>query len=81
MSPLCESGHLVLLVEVDEGERQGDVERVFLEGTGCAFAGLEGDHQVDVAGRPLLFEGVHEVVAEDLLQQLFKLHVDTWQNQ
>ena len=65
-----------LLVVVDEGEGQVDVQRVGPVRRRRTLPGLEGDHQVDPGGRALHLELVHEVLAEDLAKQLLKLIVD-----
>jgi len=67
--------YAVFLVVVDEGERQRDVERFVLERVGGTLARLKRHHQVDPARRPLRFEHVHEVLAENSDQQPLKLSI------
>ena len=66
-------------VEINEGEGQGHVERADFVGVGTSLAGLESNHEVDVAGGSFLL-----VVADDLLpkhgaQQTLESLVDTWE--
>lgn len=65
-----------LLVVVDEGERQVDVQGVGPVGGRRPLPGLKGDHQIHPGGRPLDLELVDEILAEDLTQQLLELVVD-----
>ena len=60
---------------VDEREWQRDVERFVLERIRNALSRLERHHQVDPASRPLRFEHVDEVLAENRHQQPFELGV------
>lgn len=65
-----------LLVVVDEGEGQVDVERVGPV-RGCRpLARLKGNHEVHPSSWPLDLELVDEVLAEDLTQELLELVVD-----
>ncbi len=70
--------HLVLLVVVYEGEGEWYVEGVGFVRGGCAFARLEGDHQVDVSSRTVVLEGVDEILSKYRHQHLFKLQINTW---
>lgn len=60
------------LVEVDEGEGQGDVEGVGPARGAGPLPGLEGDHEVHPGGRSLGFEAVDEVGPKDLAEEGLK---------
>lgn len=66
---------LEFLVEVNEDEWQGDVERSRLEGTCRTLASFKGHHKVDPACRLLTLQQVYKVRAEDDTHQLLKLLV------
>ena len=70
--------YLVFFVVVDEGEGQGDVERVGFVWGGGALPRLEGDHQVDVARRTVRLKRVDEILSEYRDEQLLELHVHAW---
>ena len=72
------STHLLLLVEVDEGERKRDVERVVFERSRHPLSRLKNHHHVDPAGGTLAPERVDEIRSEDVRQQLLELQLDTW---
>ena len=77
LAVLVRGTYEVLLVEVDEWERKGDVKSARLVRVGGTFAWLEGDHQIDPTGRALRLERLDELAAEYLTQQLLKLSVDS----
>lgn len=64
------------LVEIDEGEGEGDVEGVGSARSSGPFTGLEGYHEVHPGGRPLGFEALDEVSPKDLAEQGLKGHVN-----
>lgn len=66
-----------LLVVIDEGEGQGDVQRVGAVRGGRPFAGLERNHQVHPGGGALDFELLDEVLPENLTQELFKFVINS----
>lgn len=62
-----------LLVVVDEGEGQVDVQWVG-SFRGCSsLPGFKRDHEVDPGCRPLDFELVNEILTKNLTKQLLKL--------
>lgn len=65
-----------LLVVVDEGERQVDVERVGPLRSRRSLPRLKCNHQVHPGGWPLNFKLVDEILAKDLTQQLLKLIIN-----
>ena len=69
--------HEVFLVQVDERERQRDVERLLLGGVGGTLARLERDHEIDPASRTTSLERRDELGAEDVGQQALELAVDS----
>ena len=64
-------------VEVNEGEGEGDVKGGHLVRVCTSLAGLEGDHEVDVAGRALLLVAAHKILPKDCAQQTLKCLVHT----
>ena len=68
---------MVFLVQVDERERQRDVERLLLGGVGGTLARLERDHEIDPASRTTSLERRDELGAEDVGQQALELAVDS----
>lgn len=66
-----------LLVVVDEGEREVDVERVGSVGSCCPLPRLKSNHEVHPSSWPLNLELVDEILAKDLTQELLKLVVDS----
>lgn len=66
-----------LLVVVNEGEGQGDVEGVGPVGSCRALARLEGDHQIHPGRGALDLELLNEIFPKDLTQELLKLIVHT----
>lgn len=66
-----------LLVVVNEGEGQVDVERIGSVWGCCPLPRLKRDHEVNPSGRPLQLELVNEILAKDLTQELLKLIVDS----
>lgn len=66
-----------LLVVVDEGEGQVDVQGVGPVRGRRPFPGLKRDHQIHPGSRPLDLKLVDEVGPEDLTQELLKLIVNT----
>lgn len=65
-----------LLVVVNEGEGQIDVERVGSVGGCRPLPRLKSNHQVHPGSRPLDFKLVDEILAKDLTQQLLKFIVN-----
>ena len=65
-----------LLVVVDEGEGQVNVEGVGSVRSCCPFPRLKRYHQIHPGGRSLDLKLVDEILAKDLTQQLLKLIVD-----
>lgn len=65
-----------LLVIVDEGEGQVDVQGVGSVRSRRSLPGLEGDHQVHPGSRPLYLELIDEILAKDPTQQLLKLVIN-----
>lgn len=61
-----------LLVVVDEGEGQGDVQRVGSVRGGRPFARLERDHQVDPGRGALDLELFDKILSEYFTQKFFK---------
>lgn len=66
-----------LLVVVNEGERQVDVERVGSVRRCCPLARLKRNHEVDPSSWPLNLKLVDEILAKDLTQELLKLVVNS----
>lgn len=66
-----------LLVVVNEGEREVDIERVGSVRGCCTLPRLEGNHEVDPSSRPLNLKLVDEILAKDFTQELLKLIVDS----
>lgn len=66
-----------LLVVVNEGEREVDVERVGPVRGCCPLPRLKGNHEVHPGSRPLNLKLVDEVLAKDLTQELLKLIVNS----
>lgn len=64
-----------LLVVINEGEGQGDVQRVGSVRGGRPFARLKRNHQVDPGRRTLDFELLDEILSKYFTQELFKLIV------
>lgn len=66
-----------LLVVVDEGEGEVDVEGVGSVGGCRSLPRLKCNHEVDPGRWPLNLKLVNEVLAKDLTQELLKLVVDS----
>lgn len=66
-----------LLVVVNEGEGQVDVERIGSVRGCCPLPRLKCDHEVNPSSRPLHLKLVNEILAKDLTQELLKLVVDS----
>lgn len=66
-----------LLVVVNEGEREVDVEWVGSVGSCRPFSRLKCNHEVDPSSWPLNLKLVDEILAKDLTQELLKLMVDS----
>lgn len=66
-----------LLVVVNEGEGQGDVEGVGPVGSRRPLARLKGDHQIHPGCRALDFELLDEILPKYLTQELLELIVHT----
>ena len=64
-------------MQVDERERQRDVERLLLGGVGGTLARLERDHEIDPASRTTSLERRDELGAQDVGQQALELAVDS----
>jgi len=58
----------VFLVEVDEGEGQGDVKGAGLVRVCGTFARLEGDHEINPAGWTSSLERFNELNTKDLTE-------------
>lgn len=65
-----------LLVVVNEGEGQVDVQRVGSVWSRRPLPGLKRDHQVHPGCRPLDLELVDKILAKDLTQKLLKFIID-----
>ena len=66
-----------LLVVVDEGEGQVDVQGVSPVRGRCPLPGLKSDHQIHPGGWSLDLELVDKILTKDLTQELLKLIVNT----
>lgn len=66
-----------LLVVVNEGEGQGDVQGVGPVGSCRPLARLKRDHQIHPGCRALDFELLDEILPKYFTQQLFELIVHT----
>lgn len=66
-----------LLVVVNEGEGQGDVQGVGPVGSCRPLAGLERDHQIHPGRGALDLKLLNEIFPKDFTQQLLKLVVHT----
>ena len=64
-------------VEINEGEGQSHVERGHLVWVGTSLTGLEGNHEVDVAGRSFLLVAVDDLLPEHGAKQTLKRLVNT----
>ena len=64
-------------VEVNEGEGQGHVERGNFVWVGTSLAGLESNHEVDVAGRSFLLVVADDFLPEDCAEQTLESLVNT----
>lgn len=67
-------------VEVNEAERQRDIQGRQLVGRASPFSRLEGYHEVNKASGPFLLEGLHNILAENLLHQPLERIVNTLKN-
>lgn len=65
-----------LLVVVNEGERQVNIEGVGSVRGSRSFPRLKCNHQVHPGSRPLDLKLVDEILAKDLTQQLLKFIVN-----
>ena len=66
-----------LLVVVDEGEGQVDVQGVGPVRGCCPLPGLKSDHQIHPGGWSLDLELVDKILTKDLTQELLKLIINT----
>lgn len=66
-----------LLVVVNEGEREVDVEGVGSVGGCRSLPRLKCNHEVDPSSWPLNLKLVNEVLAKDLTEELLKLIVNS----
>lgn len=66
-----------LLVVVNEGEREVDIEWVGSVRSCCPLSRLKCNHEVNPSSRPLNLKLVDEILAKDLTQELLKLIVNS----